>query len=170
MQTPASLLQLHREVHHSIALLFNHCRQFDEQQLRREFEGFGYPSLQAQLAHIIECEDTWVARLKRPEGDELPFVWGADEPGDTVEQLETLRQRVAASTAAYIEQIGADDLNLPLTLRSPEEGPLRSEVYTPAFVLLHAITHAFHHKGQAVAICRLLGTPAPDTDIQRPQD
>ena len=67
MQTPASLLQLHREVHRSIELLFDHCRLFDEQQLQREFEGFGYPSLHAQLAHIVEVEDTWVARLKQPE-------------------------------------------------------------------------------------------------------
>ena len=80
--------------------------------------------------------------------------------------LRQLRQRIANSTAAYIEQISPDELNQPLTLRS-EDGAQHSEVYTPAFILLHVCTHAFHHKGQAVAICRLLGAPAPDTDIQR---
>ena len=38
---------------------------------------------------------------------------------------------------------------------------------TPAFILLHVITHGFHHKGQIVAMLRLLGYPAPDTDMQR---
>jgi uncharacterized damage-inducible protein DinB len=49
--------------------------------------------------------------------------------------------------------------------RYPERwmGPPRS----PAFILLHVITHGFHHKGQLVAMLRLLGHPAPDTDIQR---
>ena len=42
-------------------------------------------------------------------------------------------------------------------------GPLR----TPAFILNHVITHAFHHKGQVVAMFRLLGRPASDTDLQR---
>jgi uncharacterized damage-inducible protein DinB len=33
-------------------------------------------------------------------------------------------------------------------------------------ILLHVITHAFHHKGQIVAMLRILGYPAPDTDLQ----
>jgi hypothetical protein len=28
-------------------------------------------------------------------------------------------------------------------------------------------THAFHHKGQIVAMLRILGCPAPDTDLQQ---
>jgi uncharacterized damage-inducible protein DinB len=42
-------------------------------------------------------------------------------------------------------------------------GPLQ----TPAFILCHIITHAFHHKGQVVAMFRLAGQPAGDTDLQR---
>jgi uncharacterized damage-inducible protein DinB len=34
-------------------------------------------------------------------------------------------------------------------------------------ILLHVITHTFHHKGQVVAMLRVLGHPAPDTDLQR---
>jgi len=33
--------------------------------------------------------------------------------------------------------------------------------------VLHVITHAFHHKGQIVAMLRILGYPAPDTDLQQ---
>ena len=40
-------------------------------------------------------------------------------------------------------------------------------VRTPALVLHHVLTHAFHHKGQVVAMCRLLGYPAPDTDLNQ---
>jgi leucyl aminopeptidase len=47
----------------------------------------------------------------------------------------------------------------------PEEwvGPPRC----PAFILQHLCTHAFHHKGQIAAMCRILGHPLPDTDLQR---
>jgi uncharacterized damage-inducible protein DinB len=40
-------------------------------------------------------------------------------------------------------------------------------VRTPALVLHHVLTHAFHHKGQIVAMCRVLGHPAPDTDLNQ---
>jgi uncharacterized damage-inducible protein DinB len=32
-------------------------------------------------------------------------------------------------------------------------------------MVLHLMTHAYHHKGQTVAMCRLLGYPAPMTDM-----
>ncbi|WP_125488078.1 DinB family protein [Edaphobacter aggregans] len=35
----------------------------------------------------------------------------------------------------------------------------------PALILHHVLTHAFHHKGQIVAMCRALVQPAPDTDL-----
>ena len=38
-------------------------------------------------------------------------------------------------------------------------------VRTPALILHHVLTHAFHHKGQIVSMCRILGYPAPDTDL-----
>jgi uncharacterized damage-inducible protein DinB len=40
------------------------------------------------------------------------------------------------------------------------------ELRSPAFIVLHVITHAFHHKGQIVAMLRIQGYPAPDTDLQ----
>ena len=36
---------------------------------------------------------------------------------------------------------------------------------TPALMLSHIITHGFHHKGQVVAMCRLMGYPPPETDL-----
>jgi len=36
---------------------------------------------------------------------------------------------------------------------------------TPAHVIHHVLTHAFHHKGQIVSMCRMLGYPAPETDL-----
>ena len=37
-------------------------------------------------------------------------------------------------------------------------------VLIPAHVFLRTQTHLYHHKGQVVAMCRLLGSPCPATD------
>jgi uncharacterized damage-inducible protein DinB len=39
------------------------------------------------------------------------------------------------------------------------------ELRSPGFILLHVITHAFHHKGQIVTMLRIVGYPAPDIDL-----
>jgi uncharacterized damage-inducible protein DinB len=169
VQSAASLLQLHSETHRSLALLLRHSAHFSDEELGREFPGFGFPSLRAQLSHTIEVEDMWVAKLKVPSGGPLPFVWLENEPAETVAQLEHLRARIEVATAEWITRLGDNGLlNTPLTLRWSGKNAEYAEVRTPAFILLHACTHHFHHKGQAAAICRLLGNPAPDTDIQRP--
>jgi len=74
------------------------------------------------------------------------------------------KRRIHDATRAYLETLSEEQLNTPLAQR-PEgwSGELRS----PAFILLHTITHTFHHKGQVVAMLRALGHPAPDTDLQR---
>ena len=74
------------------------------------------------------------------------------------------KRRTVAATIAYLDGLAEADLNAELT-SLPEDwvGPPRS----PAFILLHVVTHAFHHKGQIAAMFRLLGHPAPDTDLQR---
>jgi len=38
---------------------------------------------------------------------------------------------------------------------------------TPLQLFTHVITHEFHHKGQVMTMCRLLGYTPPDTDVIR---
>ncbi len=38
---------------------------------------------------------------------------------------------------------------------------------TPLELLTHVTTHEFHHKGQIMSMCRLLGHIPPDTDVIR---
>jgi len=56
------------------------------------------------------------------------------------------------------------ELNRRLTERPQAMG---GELRSPAFIILHIVTHAFHHKGQVAAMLRTLGYPAPDTDLQK---
>jgi uncharacterized damage-inducible protein DinB len=38
---------------------------------------------------------------------------------------------------------------------------------TPLQLFTHLLTHEFHHKGQIMTMCRLLGHIPPDTDVIR---
>lgn len=75
-----------------------------------------------------------------------------------------LQREVMQHTHAYLATMTDQVLNANRALRFPDGD---EAVRTPALVLHHVVTHAFHHKGQIVAMCRLLGHPAPDTDLNQ---
>jgi uncharacterized damage-inducible protein DinB len=59
-------------------------------------------------------------------------------------------------TLAYLEHLTQEALNTEIELNPPGDGSLKR---TPAAGVHHFLTHAFHHKGQIVAMCRHLGHP-----------
>ena len=75
-----------------------------------------------------------------------------------------LQQEVSRRTHAYLSNLTDRQLNTDTELHFPD-GDVA--VRTPAFVLHYVLTHAFHHKGQIVAMCRPLGYPAHDTDLNQ---
>ena len=77
--------------------------------------------------------------------------------------LFAAKHRIREGTLAYLGSLTEDQLNTTLNERPADWG---GELKSPAFILLHVITHAFHHKGQVVAMLRIVGYPAPDTDLQ----
>lgn len=157
--TKSGLRELHASMHDCLDAVLNHAAQLPVELLAQEVAGFGRPTLRDQLAHVLTTELAWVRCLRL-----LPIERVDPAKLATIEDVRRQQKRVAAATLAYLDGIGEVQLNNLLDTY-PEEwlGPPRS----PAFTILHVITHAFHHKGQIVAMLRLLGYPAPDTDMQR---
>jgi uncharacterized damage-inducible protein DinB len=91
-----------------------------------------------------------------------PQVTQQDCP--TVIALLAEKNRIRDAAREYLESLMEEQLNTILEKR-PQQW--FSDLRSPAFILLHVITHTFHHKGQLVAMLRALGYPAPDTDMQR---
>jgi uncharacterized damage-inducible protein DinB len=147
---------LHASMHECLDLILDHASAMPPGLLTKELPGFGYPTVLEQIAHVLSTEAGWVRRLQS-----LPFERVTPA---SLEKLRKVKRDVMAATAAYLDSISEHEMNAELE-RYPQEwvGPRRE----PAFILLHIITHAFHHKGQIVAMMRLLGHPAPDTDMQR---
>ncbi len=158
--TRGALDRMHTWVHDSLDVLINHLDRMPADVLSKEVEGFGYPTLMHQVLHVLEVESTWMARVHgRPARK-----WSLrDHP--TLTSLVGAKREVVEETRAELAAFGDEALNHDASHASDHGwiGPPRS----PAFVLVHVLTHACHHKGQMVAMCRLLGHPAPDTDLQR---
>jgi uncharacterized damage-inducible protein DinB len=102
--------------------------------------------------------------LRRVLDQQTPGV--RPNPADyaTVADARRLQQEFTARTSAYLSELTDTALNTDTELRFPD-GDI--DIRTPALILHHVLTHAFHHKGQIVAMCRLLDHPAPDTDLNQ---
>jgi uncharacterized damage-inducible protein DinB len=159
MFTKDGIRALHAWTHERLVLLIEHANTLSAQDFARPLDGFGQPSVRDQLMHMLGAEERWVLRLQN-----LPLRAWASADFPTAAPLEPARERVAHQTLAYLERLPNAQLNTTLAERPRE---WIGELQSPGFILHHVLTHAFHHKGQVVAMCRILGHPAPDTDLQQ---
>jgi uncharacterized damage-inducible protein DinB len=154
-----AIVELHAGLHDCLDVALDHIARIPPGLLGQELAGFGRPTVREQFAHLLSTEAGWVCGLQlQPSRRVDPTIL------ITTDDFRRVRKETMAATLAYLDSIDERQLNTELE-SYPEGwiGPHRS----PAFILLHVITHGFHHKGQIVAMLRLLGYPAPDTDLQR---
>ena len=156
MHTPETLLELHERAHRNLAALLAHCRGLSAEEMNRELAGFGYPTVRLQLHHAIGAEKYWIGVLQgRMDADE-------DSPDyPTMSSLEVYREHVFTTTEAYLRPAAVEELN---TARSMLTWGNKAQVLTPAHVFMRTVTHLYHHQGQVVAMCRLLGKPCAGLD------
>jgi uncharacterized damage-inducible protein DinB len=159
MFTKSGIQELHSATHESLDILFGHVGSIPVNLLREPLAGFGFPTIRKQLTHILTVEEGWIHDLQAKT-----FACWGEEDCPTMEALLAAKSRLRDATRIYIERLSEAQLNT--TLANPPQAWF-GEPRTPAFILLHVITHTFHHKGQVVAMLRMLGHPAPDTDLQR---
>jgi uncharacterized damage-inducible protein DinB len=159
MFTKDGIQDLHGWTHESLDILLGHVASVPGELLRVPLAGFGIATVWKQLVHIVEGEEVWVCDLR----DKARLRWGEKDCA-TMEVLLAEKERVRLVTREYLDGLSDAELNTTLAKRPRAwVGELKS----PAFILLHVVTHAFHHKGRVVAMLRTLGYPAPDTDLQR---
>jgi uncharacterized damage-inducible protein DinB len=153
------ILELHATTHERLELLFRHVATVPEELQCKSIPGFGHPSIRKQLVHILSCEEGWMHDLQYK-----PFNGWTEDDCPALADLMTAQKRIQAETRDYLAGLTEEQFNTELTTRPADWG---GDLRSPAFILLHVITHAFHHKGQIVAMLRILGYPAPDTDLQQ---
>jgi uncharacterized damage-inducible protein DinB len=159
MFTKAGILELHAAMHERLDLLLHHVATVPDEFRHKPISGFGHPSIWKQLVHIVTCEEGWIHDLQN-----RAFPGWGERDCRTMPNLVAAKERIRGATRIYLGDLTEEQLNTTLTTRPVDWG---GELRSPAFILLHVITHAFHHKGQIVAMLRILGYPAPDTDLQQ---
>lgn len=157
MYTPEALLDIHGRAHQSLAKLLDHLETMDVELLDKPLDGFGYSTIREQVHHQLGAERYWVSVLRG--------AMNADEDLDaypTIASLRELQVSVAAETRAWLASVTSDALSSPAQLDTWSE---KQVSLVPAHVLLRTQTHIFHHLGQVVAMCRLLGSPINGLDF-----
>ena len=159
MFTLEGVRKLHGWTHSSLNLVLDHLSTIPESDYAKEVPGFGFPTLREQMIHIFNCEGFWIQALQG-----LRYVDRKPDKCFAVADAGLLQREVIQQTHAYLSSLTNEQLNTDTELHF-SDGDVA--VRTPALVLHHVLTHAFHHKGQVVAMCRLLGHPAHDTDLNQ---
>jgi uncharacterized damage-inducible protein DinB len=158
MFTKSGIIELHATMHERLDLVFSHVASVPDNLSRTQISGFGLPSIWKQLVHILNCEEFWIHNLQNKQ-----FADWHEDDFPTMPELLVAKERIRKATRIYVGTLTEEQLNATLAKRPVDWG---GELRSPAFILLHVITHAFHHKGQVVAMLRIVGSPAPDTDLQ----
>ena len=156
MHTPGALLDIQRRAHRNLESLLVQCGALTREEMDRELPGFGYPTVRLQLHHAIGAQKYWVGVLEgRIDADD-------DSPDyPSIDSLEVLREQVFAATEAYLRAASMEELN---TARPMMTWGGKERVLVPAQVILRTQMHVYHHLGQVVAMCRLLGKPCEGLD------
>jgi uncharacterized damage-inducible protein DinB len=158
MFTKSGTIELHASMHERLDLLLSHVATVPGNLHHKQISGFGHSSIWKQLVHILTCEEG-----RNHDLQNKAFAGWDEEDSPTMADLLAAKDRIRKATRIYAGDLTEEQLNATLAKRPVDWG---GELRSPAFILLHVITHAFHHKGQVVAMLRILGYPAPDTDLQ----
>ena len=137
--------------------LARHQAWADEQHwtvLRGNPAAFEDSQIRKRLNHMVSAQEMLTALVR----GETPGAPSAKER-ESIEQLEVAMAEASDGLAAAL---GSAELDKMIKLPRGPKGPFEA----PAWVLLlQALTHSQHHRGQNAARMRELGTTPPMTDF-----
>ena len=162
MYTAEALLDIHARGHESLQGLIVFCGELPVDDLRRTVNGFGFPTILAQLEHTIGAEVYWQTVVTRGYSEEATLP-----PLPDLAAIDAFREQTASVTRAYLEGASEAELNTPRLMISD---PGQTRLLRPADVILRVVTHIFNHQGQVLAMCRSLGKPNETVDLDYPVD
>jgi uncharacterized damage-inducible protein DinB len=151
--------KFHCWTHGSLNLVLDHLSTMPANDYVTELSGFGFRTLREQTIHIFNCEGFWIQTLQG-----LRHTDRTPQDCPLLADVRLLQKEISHATDTYLSSLTNQQLNADTELHF-SDGDVA--VRTPALILHHVLTHAFHHKGQIAAMCRALGHPTPDTDINR---
>jgi len=138
--------------------MLQNLAQLSPEEFVRELPGIAWGSIRNCLVHIPGAENHWIKRVLQGRVEE---TLGRPEDYHSVEAVRARWEEVAAETKRFLGTFTAEQLTeiRPYQWRG-ETMHLRAD-----FVVLHILTHEFHHKGQLMMALRSLGYGVEETDL-----
>ena len=120
---------------------------------------YGQGSVLSTLTHVADCYGGWVGRtLLEDDWDFAPYPEPLPELTARFERVDALLHRALTCTRMQTGE--------PFTVTGMA-GTTRQ--VTARWLVLHPVTHEFHHKGQVVTLLRQQGSPVTvDLDLPPP--
>jgi uncharacterized damage-inducible protein DinB len=144
-------------------ILLDFCREVKPDDFTRQLNGFGFQSMRDTLVHIANCYIAWLGsfvllKTKKPltPKEDVP-QFGLDEIKARFEQADSFVNEVFEGLA--------NNMDKPIQRAIPWRDGSEEISMTPGKLLMHTVTHEFHHKGQIVAMARHMGYEPPNTDV-----
>lgn len=150
-------------VRRSREVLFGYCASLPPEIYTQERPDFAFGSIRNLHVHVADCYLWWLGSvgMGHPETD----LKGADFPN-----VSTARAAFEGVDRLVEEALDSfNRLDEVYVWTHPRKGWKAS--VSQRWLLMHPITHEFHHKGQITALGRVLGHPVPgsyDTDLVNP--
>jgi len=143
-------------------VLLDQCKTLSEKDLTQAF-GFGMQSIRNTLVHVAGCYHAWLGSFVLSE-TAAPLLTKEAIDKMQVDDIQCYFQQADTYVDAVMEQCSHtfDNIIEKAPAWNIEASVVRK---TPHQLLIHSITHEFHHKGQIAAMLRLLGLTPNNTDI-----
>lgn len=143
-------------------ILLDQCKELNENDFTKEL-GFGFQSIRDSLVHVAGCYHAWLGSFALSETTS-PLLTKNEINEMQIVDIQRYFQQADKYVDTVFEQFNDnfDDIIEKELSWKIGSGAIRK---TPHQLLTHSITHEFHHKGQIVAMLRLLGHVPKNTDI-----
>jgi uncharacterized damage-inducible protein DinB len=115
--------------------------------------GYGDGSVFTALAHVVDVEDSWLARI---QGEPDP-AWPNPERYPDIEATAAIWEQVSERWRAFLDGPSGAQLLIPVGLG---EGTI------PAWaIVLHTFNHSTHHRAEIWAALTSFGEHPPELDV-----
>ncbi|WP_295795292.1 DinB family protein [Mucilaginibacter sp.] len=144
-------------VQESRSILLNFVETQVDADIDTPVTAYTNKTIRGLMEHTTSCYFVWLAYfcLRQPYGSIK------DKGSATFKELRQLYQKADETVATFLQNFDGK-MEIPITAQHWDDEIL---TFTPLRLFTHVVTHEFHHKGQIVMICRMLGFVPPDTDI-----
>lgn len=153
------LIQQYNLVRSSRAVMLDFIENEVGSDVHKPLSEFNDKNLFYLLVHTANTYKHWLANFALDSF--LPFA--DDKLINELSAVRLLYEEADTLTRDFLDQFH-NNMDAQIT-NVTRQG--KTVTATPLALFTHAITHEFHHKGQLMSMCRLLGHTPPDTDVIR---